>query len=394
MIAFLLVLTACVPSGGQEKLSPDVPWSTRIAESFLQRYPKAIPYNAGSPQLRWNYEQGLIQEALRRVGEVTGEKKYYEYVKSNIDIYVMEDGSIKTYDYDNFNIDNIPPGRQLLRLYQITGDAKYKKAADLLRKQLSNQPRTPSKGFWHKQIYPNQMWLDGIYMGEPFYAEYGLLFNEPSNFDDVAHQIILIEKHTRDPKTGLLYHAWDESKEQRWANPKTGQSPHFWGRAIGWYAMGIVDVLDYLPHNHKNRAEIIDILRRLSNALVKVQDRATGLWYQVIDQGDREGNYLEASASSMFAYAFAKGAKKGYLDQQFLGIARRAFDGIIKELVTVDENGLVSLHQVCAVAGLGGNPYRDGSYEYYIGELKRTNDFKGVGPFILAALELETVRPN
>ncbi len=386
----LLLFATCAPSGGQDKKSAELPWSTRIAESFLARYPEAIPYNAGNPERRWNYEQGLMQEALRRVGEATGDPKFREYIKKNIDLYVGEDGSIRTYEYESFNIDNIPPGRQLLRLYQSTGEEKYKKAADLLRKQLANHPRTPSKGFWHKKIYPNQMWLDGIYMGEPFYAAYGVMFNEPAIFDDVAHQIILIEKHTRDPKTGLLYHAWDESKAMPWANQKTGQSPHFWGRAIGWYAMGIVDVLDFFPENHPRRGEIIGILRRLADAIVKYRDSATGLWYQVIDQATREGNYLEASASSMFTYAFAKGAKNGYLDQQFLDIARTSFNGIIKELVTVDENGLVNLHQVCAVAGLGGNPYRDGSYEYYINEPKRTNDFKGVGPLILAALELES----
>lgn len=389
MIVFLLVLTACVPSRGQEKLSPDLPWSTRIAESFLQRYPEAIPYNAGSPQLRWNYEQGLMQEALRRVGEVTRNKKYYEYVKRNIDQYVMEDGSIKTYEYENFNIDNIPPGRQLLMLFQTTGDAKYRKAADLLRKQLSNQPRTPSKGFWHKQIYPNQMWLDGIYMAQPFYAEYAVMVGEHSVFNDVVHQIILIEKKTRDPKSGLLYHGWDESKEQRWADPQTGRSPNFWGRAMGWYAMGVVDVLDVFPSDHPKRGEIIAVLRRLAKALVKYQDEKTGLWYQVVDQGNKDGNYLEASASCMFAYALAKGARMGYLEKRFRANAEKAFQGILTELVTVDEKGLVDLHHVCAVAGLGGNPYRDGSFEYYISEPQRSNDFKGLGPFLLAALEME-----
>ena len=258
-----------------------------------------------------------------------------------------------------------------------------------LRRQLAGHPRTRSGGFWHKHIYPNQMWLDGIYMAAPFYAEYARTFDEPDAFDDIAHQIILIEEHTRDPQTGLLYHAWDESKQQPWADPETGCSPHFWGRAMGWYAMAIVDVLDYFPENHPRREAIIAILRRVSDALTRVQDEATGLWFQVLDQREREGNYLESSASCMFVYALAKGVRKSYLPEQFLAAARRGYRGILQEFITVDATGLVSLDKTCAVAGLGGNPYRDGSFAYYVGEKVAANDYKGVGPFILASLEME-----
>jgi unsaturated rhamnogalacturonyl hydrolase len=233
------------------------------------------------------------------------------------------------------------------------------------------------------------MWLDGIYMASPFYAEFGKIFGEPAAFDDAAHQIILIERHTRDPKTGLLYHGWDESKQQRWANPETGCSPHFWGRAMGWYVMAIVDVLDYFPQDHPNRRDILAIFERLMTALESVQDKSTGLWYQVLDQGNRAGNYLEASGSCMFVYSIAKAVRLGYLAKTYLDMARKGYQGILDHLIRVDEEGRVNLERICGVAGLGGNPYRDGSYEYYVSEKTVTNDYKGVGSFILASLETE-----
>jgi unsaturated rhamnogalacturonyl hydrolase len=232
------------------------------------------------------------------------------------------------------------------------------------------------------------MWLDGAYMGSPFYAEYGMRNDEYENFDDVALQIKLMFEYMRDPETGLLYHGWDQSKTQRWADPETGLSPNFWGRAIGWYAMAIVDVLDYFPEDHPQRDDLVIILEKLSEALVKYQDEETGVWYQVVDQGDREGNYLEASASIMFTYAMAKGANNGYLDAKYREIAERAYDGILEQFIEVDENGLVNINQVCAVAGLGGDPYRDGTYEYYVNERIQVNDTKATGPFIKASLEL------
>jgi unsaturated rhamnogalacturonyl hydrolase len=258
-----------------------------------------------------------------------------------------------------------------------------------LREQLKSQPRTNEGGFWHKKIYPYQMWLDGIYMAAPFYAEFGKTFDEPAAFDDVAFQIMVIEKHTRDGKTGLLYHGWDESRKMGWANPETGCSPHFWGRAMGWYAMAIVDVLDYMPQDHAKRQDILAIFERMIAALVNVQDKATGLWYQVLDQGNRKGNYLEASGSCMFVYAIAKAVRMGYLAKTALDVAHKGYRGILDNLIRVDEQGLVNLEKVCSVAGLGGTPYRDGSYEYYVNEKIATNDYKGVGPFILASIEME-----
>jgi len=366
-------------------------WPQRIADSFIKRHPADV-INDTVYNNKWTYDQGVFLEALRQVYQKSGDKKYFDYIKTNIDMFVQPDGNIKTYKISEFNIDNVNTGKSLLFLYSKTKEAKYKIAADSLRKQLANQPRTKSNGFWHKKIYPNQMWLDGLYMGEPFYAQYSKLFNNSKDFDDIARQFILIEKQTRDEKTGLLYHAWDESRQMKWADPETGRAPNFWSRAMGWYAMALVDILDFFPAKHPQRTDIIKILQRLADALMKAQDNKTGLWYQVTNMPDRKGNYLEASASCMFAYAFAKGANKGYLNKKYLVAAKKAFEGIISNLVTIGKDDTIDLHQTCKSAGLGGNPYRDGSFEYYVNEPKRTNDLKGYGPFIMAAVELEKAK--
>jgi len=338
---------------------------------------------------QWNYDWGVLLKGIEQVWLRTHDPKYLDYIKRNIDHFVQPDGALRTYRLEEYNIDRINTGNLCFRLYAQTGDERYKKVLFLLRSQLVTHPRTRESGFWHKQIYPHQMWLDGIYMAGPFLANFAKTFGEPAAFDEVAHQIILIEKHTRDAKTGLLYHGWDESKQQRWANPETGCSPHFWSRAIGWYTMAIVDVLDYLPPDHPKRPAILAIFERAIAALVQVQDQSTGLWYQVLDQGNREGNYLEASGSCMFVYSIAKAVRQGYLPKVSLEMARKGYQGILNNLIRVDEQGLVNLEMTCGGAGLGGTPYRDGSYEYYVGEKIVTNDYKGVGPFILASSEME-----
>ncbi len=357
-------------------------WSTRMVESTLQRYTLN--------DALWHYEHGLLVMAIQKAGEVTGEARYMRFVSDWIDHFVQMDGDIRTYRVNEYNLDQINAGKLLFSAFERTGDERYQKALDLLREQLRSQPRTHSKGFWHKKFYPYQMWLDGIYMAEPFLAEYAHRFVEPEAFKDVAHQILLIEEHTRDEKTGLLYHAWDESKTQPWANLTTGCSPNFWGRAIGWYVMAIVDVLDHFPRQQVNRPDLIAIFNRTARALVKVQDETSGLWYQILDMPDRAGNYLEASASAMFVYAFAKGVREGYLTQDYLLSARRGYHGLLQNLIKVDSQGLLTLDGTCGGAGLGGEPYRDGSFEYYVSEQVIPNDPKGVGPFILAALEMES----
>ena len=392
---FVLIIILCVnilsysQNTNQLLVDKNLPMFVRLADSFLLRHPGAVTYDSIFTETKWNYEQGLILEALYQVYLYTGEEKYFQFIKENLDQYIEEDGTIKTYKFSNFNIDLVNPGRALLYTYDKTGIEKFKIAADTLRKQLKYHPRTPSGGFWHKLIYPDQMWLDGLYMGQPFYALYSRLNNQPQFYDDIIHQFTLIEKKTRDKKTGLLYHAWDESKKQQWADPKTGLSPNFWGRAMGWYAMALVDVLDILPENYSKKVELKKILQRFAKAIIKYRDKNTNIWYQVIDLPDREGNYLEASATSMFAYALAKGANKGYLNKKYLMVAKDVFEGLLKHLSKIEDTGYINLYQICRSAGLGGTPYRDGSFEYYISEPKRMNDIKGYGPFILAALELD-----
>jgi unsaturated rhamnogalacturonyl hydrolase len=339
---------------------------------------------------KWTYDHGLVLKGIEQVWRNTNDKQYFEFIQRNMDHFVADDGSIRTYSLDDYNIDNILPGRNLLFLYKVTGEEKYRKAAATLREQLKTHPRTSEGGFWHKKIYPSQMWLDGLYMGEPFYAEYAATFHEDAAFDDIAKQFILMERHARDDKTGLLYHGWDESRKQRWSNPETGRSPNFWGRAMGWYAMALVDTLDHFPRRHPQRAELVAILNRLAQAVAKYQDSRSGLWYQVLDKGGEKGNYLEASAACMFVYALAKGVRNGYLSASYRLVARKGFSGILKEFVKTDANGQTNLEGTVSVAGLGGYPYRDGSYEYYLSEKVVTNDPKGVGALLLAATEMET----
>jgi unsaturated rhamnogalacturonyl hydrolase len=341
--------------------------------------------NAKTP--KWDYVHGLVLHSFEELYKKNPDPKYAAYIKDYVDNFVQNDGTIKTYELEKYNIDMVVAGRLLFNLYSTSKEEKYLKAMQLLRKQLEEHPRTQSGGFWHKKIYPNQMWLDGLYMGEPFYAQYTVEFEKGKNLDDVAKQFEQIQLHATDPKTGLLYHGWDESKQMPWANKETGNSPNFWSRALGWYAMALVDALDYFPKDHPKQKDLVRYLNNVSSSLAKYQDKS-GLWYQVTDKVGEKGNYLEGSGSSMFAYAFAKGANKGYLPSKYKKLANKAFDGLTKKLIKTDSDGTITITDVCAVAGLGGNPYRDGSYEYYINEVKKDNDPKATGPFILAALEL------
>jgi unsaturated rhamnogalacturonyl hydrolase len=279
----------------------------------------------------------------------------------------------------------------LLFLYQELNTEKYKKAADLLMKQISTQPRTKQGGFWHKDRYPDQMWLDGLYMLEPFYAEYGKITGQ-DYWSDIIMQFQLMEKGALDAKTGLLYHAYDHERKQPWANKSTGQSPNFWGRSMGWYMMALVDVLDYMPQNHPKRSILVNQLAKLSAALLKIQDEKTGLWYQVPNFPGRKGNYFEASCANMFVYAMAKGIRKGYLPQNYSAKVSKAYDGILKNFITKDAQGFIHIEKTVSVGGLGGQPYRDGSYEYYLSEPLKTDDLKGAGPFIMASLEMEIAK--
>ncbi|MGD9590471.1 MAG: glycoside hydrolase family 88 protein [Pyrinomonadaceae bacterium] len=362
-----------------------------IAERLADTAMRRIWVDDGNPPgipRGWTYEQGVILKAIEQMWYRTGDPKYFRHIQAGMDFWINEDGTHKDYELEEYNIDHVTPALAMMTLYRVTGQEKYKKMVELFRSQLKTHPRTKEGGFWHKKIYPWQMWLDGLYMGQPFYAEYSKVFAE-DNWDDIANQFVWMEKHALDPKTGLLYHGWDESKEQRWANKQTGQSPHFWGRAMGWYAMAIVDTLDHFPQEHPRRKEIETILDRLATAIARVQDPKSGVWWDILDLGGKEKNYLESSASAMFVYAIARGVREGYLYEKHMKVAVRGWDGIKKEFIKTSADGHAEWHGTVSVSGLGGNPYRDGSYEYYMSEKIRLNDAKGLGPAIKAALEME-----
>jgi unsaturated rhamnogalacturonyl hydrolase len=385
LIVALFIFTACsVAARGQAA----APVSERMAKTVMAVWKDNIASDPTRPD-KWAYEQGVLLTGMEAVWLNTGDGRYFDYIKRHVDKFVADDGTIKTYKQEDYNIDNVQQGRILLLLYKVTGQDKYRKAADNLREQLRKHPRTSEGGFWHKKVYPSQMWLDGLYMGEPFYAEYAATFGEAESFDDIAKQFVLMETHARDAKTGLLYHGWDESKAQRWADKTTGRSPNFWGRAMGWYAMALVDVLEHFPAEHPRRAELVAILNRLAAAVERVQESQSGLWYQVLDRRGDKGNYLESSAAAMFVYALAKGTRLGYLPESYMKVAQKGWAGMQRQFVEEAEGGGVNFKGTVSVAGLGGNPYRDGSYEYYLSEKVVTNDPKGVGAFLMAAAEME-----
>jgi unsaturated rhamnogalacturonyl hydrolase len=374
---------ACAAARTEER-----PWSERAANSAIERWPDGRFVPAGE-RWAWNYELGTLLEGMDAVWLNTADPRYYKYIKSSVDQFVMPDGSIPTWKPEENQLDNILLGRQLLLLYGVTQDARYAKAATLLYEQLLHQPRSASGGFWHKQRYPNQMWLDGLYMAEPFYAEYASTFHHPEAVSDITHQFVLLNEHARDPKTGLLYHGWDESRHERWADKQTGLSSQFWARGMGWTMMALVDTVAYYPEDNLGRKQLIAELEQDAAAVVRYQDSATGLWYQLLDKGGAKGNYLESSASCMFVYALAKGVRQGYLPQHYLADAERGYKGILNRFVETGPGDEVSLTGTVKGAGLGGDPYRDGSYSYYIGEKTATNDPKGVGAFLLAGTEIE-----
>ena len=386
VVAIIFFGCKAVAQNQKTKIPTNLKWSEKMALSIMKRHPEAYQIDE-KKEPKWDYVHGLVLTSIENLYNKTNNKKYYDYIKGYADACIDKDGVVKSYKFDTYNIDMVTAGRILFNLYDTTKDERYLTVLQLLRKQIQEQPRTESGGFWHKKTYPNQMWLDGLYMGEPFYAQYTVQYENGKNLDDIAKQFELIQLHATDSKTGLLYHGWDESKQMPWADKVTGCSPNFWSRSIGWYMMALVDVLDYFPKDHPKRKELIGYLNNVSNAVAKVQDKS-GLWYQVTDKGGSEGNYLESSGSSMFVYAMAKGANKGYLPKKFKKIACKGFKGLTKDLIKTDADGEITITQACAVAGLGGNPYRDGSYSYYINERKKDNDPKATGPFILAALEL------
>jgi unsaturated rhamnogalacturonyl hydrolase len=361
--------------------------SAKMAESVIREWPAGVVTTENKPG-EWAYEEGVLLDGMAAQWHATATGADFKYIKDAVDKYVIEDGTIKGYKTDAHSLDDIEMARAVLLVYQATQQPKYRNAAKFVHDQLAAQPRTASGGYWHKQIYPNQMWLDGAYMAEPFRAAYAATFHEPGDFDDIAKQLLLMDAKMRDPKTGLLRHGWDESRQMKWADATTGLSPEVWARAMGWYAMALVDVLDWIPTDHPQRAALVSAMNRTAAAVVAYQDKKTGLWWQVMDKGGTPGNYTEASASSMFVYALAKGVRMGYLPQSYEANARHGWEGIQKAFVSTGTDGLMVLNGTVKVGGLGGTPYRSGTFDYYVGEKTIANDAKGVGAFLLAGSEM------
>lgn len=366
-------------------------WSERLAASEMTRQTPFYAYGGWDFERqrpsKWEYTTGLQLQAYDDLLKLRPNPQWQQVLSDVIDSFITSDGNIRTYKISNYNIDSLNSGNMLLREYQRNPKPQYKQALDLLRKQLSEHPRTSEGAFWHKQIYPHQLWLDGVYMGMPFLAGYSKAFEQGHAFDEVVKEFTISRDKLRDPDTGLYYHAWDEARAQDWADKDTGLASQFWGRGLGWLAMALVDVLEIIPAEQTElRQPLLDMSAELAAALVKVQDAQTGTWYQILDKPTAVGNYLESSASSMFTYFFAKGVNNGYLDERYKDTAIKAYQGLIDEFILVHPDNSVSLVNTCQVAGLGFG--RDGSYEYYMSEPVFRNDAKANGPFIMAGVQM------
>ncbi len=389
-----MALLCALPMRAQtEKISEKLPMSVRLAESEMVRCPESWQLDF-QPKLKWDYCHGVELQAFLRLEEMYGDSRYFDYAEAYCDTMVREDGTVVAYKREEFSLDRVNTGKILFNMYARTGEEKYKKALDLMYSQFEGQPRTKEGGFWHKKVYPHQMWLDGLYMGAPFYAEYAARYDKPEAFQDVINQFCVVARHTYDPATGLYKHAWDESREQFWCNKENGQSAHSWGRAMGWFAMALVETLEFVPVDEPNRDSLLAILDNVVKQIERYQDKKTGLWYQVLDRSGDRGNYLESSVSAMFIYSLYKGIRLGVVPATYMAVADKGFEGFMKRFIKVGKKGVVSITDCCAVAGLGGKNMRDGSYDYYINELIRDNDPKAVGPFINACLERERLTPH
>lgn len=338
----------------------------------------------------WNYIDGCMIKAVLEMYAITGDKDYLEFADEFIDYRVREDGSIDGYDVEELNIDNVNAGKTLFELYDLTGKEKYRKAIDLVYSQIEKMPRTREGNFWHKNIYPNQVWLDGLYMCQPFYMEYETRYNGKKNCGDIYGQFETVVRQMRDSETGLYYHAYDSSKEMFWCDKVTGLSQNFWLRALGWYSMALLDTMDKADQEDVEEiGKMKRVFRELIDSMVKYQDES-GMWYQVVNFGGMEGNYLETSGSAIFAYAILKGVRLEYLEESYRSCGVRAFEGICERYLHIEE-GNMSLGGICLVAGLGGKDKRSGTFEYYMSEPVVKDDAKGVGPFLLAYTEMRRI---
>lgn len=343
----------------------------------------------------WHYVEGCIMKAYLDSYVHTGNEEDYEFVKSFMDRLVDENGNVEQIDITYYTIDQIRMTTILFTLYQKEKDSRYKKALDLIYNQLKTYPRTKSGNFWHKTNYPNQIWMDGLYMGQPFYVQYIKEFEENKDYTDTFNQFRKTRELLFDDKTSLYYHAYDESREMFWCDKETGLSPHVWARAVGWYAMALTDILELLEEEDVNTTELKELLTETIEGMIRYQ-HSSGLWYQVVEYSGYKGNYLESSGTAMFAYSILKAVRLGYIGEKYQKYGKMAFDGIIETYVT-EEDGEVLLGGICKSAGLGRHPelgvIRDGSYEYYTtGEPIVTNNGHGVAPFLMAYNEIKLLK--
>ena len=370
------------------------PLSTQMVESQIARCGDASYLDYADGRLRWSYGTGMELRAYLDVFETYGDTSVFNFARRWYDSMVAENGTIREYTPERYGSDKVSPGKSLFYLYDKTGEEKYRKAIELVKSQIDGQPRTRAGAFWFKQVYPHQVWLDGLFLISPFYAEYAARYLEGdarrAAFRDIVNGFTVAHDRCFDPDTRLLRHAWDESGRMFWCDPATsGQSFHSWGRALGMYCLGILDVLDWLPEDFDGRTTLTGYLREICAELPKWADTQAGVWYQVLDQPEREGNYLEASCSAMFVYTFLKGVRMGYLDAGLLPYARERYADFVRTFVTRDEQGRINLGPCCSNCGLGGSSNRMGDFAYYISEPVRANDAKAVAPFIWASLEME-----
>ena len=387
----ILALLVTVSAFAQE------PYSVRMIKSEMQRNPDATYLDGRNGVRKWNYTTGLELKSFMDAADRYDLPEVVAYVKEWADTMATEKGKVFGYKKSNYNVDHICPARIYFDLHDMYGDQdkRYRRVTRMIREQIDSQPRTQSGEFWHKQIYPNQVWLDGFYMALPFYAEYTRRYapkeQKDSLFADIVHQFVAGAENTYDPATGLFRHAWDESKSMFWCDPQTGLSAHAWGRATGWYAIALVEVLDYLPEDHPGYKTLIGQLNYFLEVLPKWADPKTGMWYQVLDCPERKGNYQEATCSIMFTYAFLKGLRKGYIDDSHADYIKGLYQKFIDRFIKENPDGTISMTDCCAVGGLGGKQMRKGDFDYYLSEPIIDNDCKGVGPFIWASLEWEAM---
>ena len=336
----------------------------------------------------WNYMDGCMIKAIIELYHITKNEKYLQFADDFIDYFVNDDGSIQSYDPKEYNLDNVNAGKTLFDLYQLTGKEKYRKAIDTVYSQLQGQPRTSTGNFWHKMIYPNQIWLDGLYMAQPFYMQYEVTYNDCKNCADSFNQFENVYNLMRDARNGLYYHAYDDSRQMFWCDKVTGLSSNFWLRALGWYAMALIDTMEIMPESlSKEKARLNAIYKELIDSMLPYQDEETGMWYQVVNRGGIKPNYLETSGSAIFAYAIMKSVRLGFLDESYFQYGEKAFSGICRTYLS-EENGELQLGGICLVAGLGNKEMREGTFDYYMREPIVKNEAKGVAPLILAYIEI------